>query len=185
MKKIFGFTLIEMLVVIGIIGITLPAVFAIIFAVIRQQARVYALKQVKREGDFVLSAMENVIRNEASGIFTDMALVNEVCDRAALTFPASYTDDDGDNFYFQDYQSNWFRYFKNVNNNIASESASTSVNLTTPQVQIANFSLSCNRPAAFATPLITISFDVTFGDGQFQEDLATLHYQTQVEMKNF
>lgn len=187
MKKRLGFTLIELLVVVVIVGLVLPAVFAIVFAVIRQQARVFALKQVKREGDFVLNAMEFNIRNYASGIFADQALTDEYCDQA-LTFGRKTYTDDGSSFYFEDDLGNWFRYYLITNNNIpivASGSGTASnLNLTTSKVRITNFSLTCEREAAFSAPVISISFDVVY-NSPFQDELITLPYKTQVQMKNY
>lgn len=188
MKKKIGFTLIELLVVVGIVGLVLPAIFAIIFAVIRQQARVFALKQVKREGDFVLNAMEFNIRNYATGIFADPALTDEYCDQALTPSRETYTDGSGDNFYFEDDLGNWFRYYLITNNSVpavASGSGTTSdINLTTSKVRITNFSLTCEREAAFSAPVISISFDVTY-NSPFQDELITLPYKTQVQMKNY
>lgn len=185
MKKILGFTLIEMLVVIGIIAIALPATFAIIFAIIRQQARVYALKQVKREGDFVLNKMEDNIRNNAVGIFTNQSLSSEVCDQSLVK--TNYGPNNGSGFYFKDKSGNWFQYYLLNNTNIASQSAvpSQPVNLTTSAVKISTFSLSCNRTAAFSPPVVSISFDIAYSADQFQEQNAKIHYQTQVGMKNY
>ena len=178
-----GFTLLEMLVVVGILAIALPAVFAIIFAIVRQQAKVYALRQVKREGDFVLNAMENTIRNEAVGIFTDSGFNNEVCGQACLV--TNTCSNNGSTFYFKDKSDNWFRYFL-INSRIASELGTIPTDyLTTANVAVTNFSLSCNRAAAFSPPVISISFDVGYGASQFLEDVATIRYQTQVQMKNY
>lgn len=200
MKKVLGFTLIEMLVVIGIIAIALPAAFAIIFAIIRQQARVYALKQVKREGDFVLNKMADNIRNNAVGIFTSSDLSTEVCDQAGA-FPKRYppdapdesASDDGSHFYFEDKFGNLFRYYNYYNTQapdyfIASESAVSSaistVNLTTSAVQVPHFYLSCTRSAPFSPPVVSISFNITYAS-DFQEQFATLYYQTQIGMRNY
>ncbi len=183
MKKLLGFTLVEMLVVIGIVAITLPATFAIIFAIIRQQARVYALKQVKREGDFVLNKLDDNIRNNAIGIFTDASLSSnyEVCNLANTS--ASNTSG---NFYFKDKIGNWFQYSSSPDNSIAFQSAvSSTSNLTTSAVKISNFLISCNRWAAFSPPIVSISFDINFNGAQFQEQQVKIHYQTQVGMKNY
>ncbi len=178
-----GFTLVEMLIVLGIVAIVLPAVFTILFTIIREQARVYALKQVKREGDFVLSKISNQIRSNAVGIYMDPALDNEVCDRALIV--PTYINNNGDSFYFEDKKGDWFRYSLS-NASIASDSSTTvPVNLTSGKVDISNFSISCNRTGPYAPPLITLSFGVGYHNAQFQEELATLNFQTQIAMKNY
>lgn len=185
MKRLLGFTLIEMLVVIGIVTIALPATFAIIFAIIRQQARVYALKQVKREGDFVLNKMEDNIRNNAVGIFNSSELNNEVCDQNLIA--PTYGSDNGSEFYFKDKLGNWFQYYLNSTDNIASQSTvlSQPVNLTTSTVRVNNFFISCNRTAAFSPPVIFISFNIVYSTAQFQEQQVKIQYRTQVGMKNY
>ena len=60
-----GFTLIETIVVIAVIGLTLPVLFATILTLMRQQIKIYRLSQVKREGDYIINLMENTIRNRA------------------------------------------------------------------------------------------------------------------------
>ena len=61
-----GFTLIEMITVIGVMGLALPATFAILFSIFRQQTKILALKEVKRQGDQILSQLETVIRSADS-----------------------------------------------------------------------------------------------------------------------
>ena len=182
-----GFTLVEMLVVLGIVAITLPAVFTILFTIIREQARVYALKQIKREGDFVLNKISNQIRNYATGIYEDITLNNEVCDKAGAG-QNPYVDN-GNSFYFKDRNGEWFQYYLS-NTNIASGSSTTvPVNLTSNKVDVSNFSISCNRagdPAgSYAPPTIILSFNIGYHHAQFQEELATLNFQTQIAMKNY
>lgn len=183
MRKRSGFTLIEMLVVIGVVAIALPAIFAIIFAIIRQQARVYALKQIKREGDFVLNRMEDTIRNSATGIFTNSLLENEVCDISGLgtnPYPS-----DGSEFFFEDKFGNWFQYRLDQSTVASRSGVLPTANLTTPAVQVQNFSISCFREASYSPPTITISFNISYNGAQFQEQIANLHYQTQIQMKNY
>ena len=67
MKK--AFTLIETIVVIAVIGITLPVIFTIILALMREQVKIYRMSQVKREGDYAINLMENTIRNKAVTIY--------------------------------------------------------------------------------------------------------------------
>ncbi len=183
-----GFTLIEALVVVGIIALVLPAVFAIIFAIVREQAKVYALKQVKREGDFVISSMENTIRGYAAGIYNSQSLNQEECNPNALGQQNPYPTTLGDNgnaFYFKDYNGNWLHYYLNGNSIASSSAVFSPTNITTSQIRVSSFQLQCNRTAQFSTPIITVSFQIALPSSSFQENFAQLQYQTQIKMKNY
>ena len=182
MKNKLGFTLIEMIVVVGVIALALPAVFAIIFGVVREQAKVYAIKQAKREGDFALDAIQNTIKNYASGIYSDQALQKPVCNTSGSNY--------SNKLYFgSNIAANaWFEYELDSNNKIASNSsvASAITNLTTQQVSISNLTISCNRTATFSPALVAVSFDVKYNTpSTFQENQATLHYSTQIKLTNY
>ncbi len=193
-KIISGFTLIEMVVVIGIITLALPAVFAIVFSVLREQAKVYAIKQARREGDFALDSIQNTIKNSAIGIFSDFSLTpaKEVCNSPGpgpsgnLYFKSKIIDP------ITQQQDEWFEYVL-TSNKLASYSGSiptnpnttTTVNLTTPQVTVTGFMFSCSRASTYSPALITIYFDVTYSSSSFQENQATLHYSTQIKLTNY
>ncbi|PIY70331.1 hypothetical protein COY89_01780, partial [Candidatus Roizmanbacteria bacterium CG_4_10_14_0_8_um_filter_36_36] len=69
MKKWLAFTLIETVVVIGVIGLVLPVLFTILFVILQQQSKLNRLQQVKKNGDFVLSILEKTIKNRANSIY--------------------------------------------------------------------------------------------------------------------
>jgi len=76
MKK--SFTLIETIVVIAVIGLTLPVLFATILTLMRQQIKIYRLSQVKREGDYIINLMENTIRNRAVTVHSEQPTDNNL-----------------------------------------------------------------------------------------------------------
>ncbi|EKE14302.1 MAG: hypothetical protein ACD_12C00581G0001, partial [uncultured bacterium] len=59
-----SFTLIETIVVVAVIGLTLPVLFAIIFILMREQVKINRLSQIKKEGDYIITLMENTIKND-------------------------------------------------------------------------------------------------------------------------
>ena len=188
MKKIKkAFTLIETIVVIAVIGLTLPVLFAIIFTLMRQQIKVYRLSQVKREGDYIINLLENTIRNRAvtvhSGQPTD---VNLVCQDA--NYPLSGTID---NLYFLDEDKQWFGYLFQ-NNSIASKSAILTSPLTSSKILVdSTFSISCLRKSAYLPVSILLDFDICYDTGlpncasTRPEEITSLHYQMRVKLRNY
>jgi len=175
-----AFTLIEMLIVIGVIGLVLPAFFNIFFSLLQQQIKISALSQVKREGDFVLNTISNIIKNYAvsihSGIPTD--------DNKIICSPPQSIN----NYYFRDRFGNYFRFYLQ-SDYIASTSPIITppiIPLTTNKVQITNFNLSCYQSSVYSPPIITIDFKVDYNTTSSRpEDKASLRYQTQIKMKNY
>ncbi len=61
----FGFSLIELLIVITLVGIIGVIISQVFIMGIKIQARSEILKEVKQNGDFALSVIENMVRNSA------------------------------------------------------------------------------------------------------------------------
>lgn len=183
-----SFTFIEVIVVIAVLAVVLPAIFSIVFVIVKQQAKIYRLSEVKRQGDFAVSSMTSLIRNYAAGLYSD-ALVTETCDTAGSSDVLPY---------FQD-KYNAASYFKYVlsNNAIASNSsvADVSGDLTNANVRIEQLNgeevVQCTRSNAYSNPVILIQFRICYNDG-FPScssvpavDSASLDYTTQVSMRVF
>jgi type II secretory pathway pseudopilin PulG len=190
-QKSLSFTLIEMLVVIGVIGLTLPAFFSIFFSLLRQQGKIYALSQVKREGDFALNTITNIIRNY--GVSIHSSIPN---DSNKINCPATETSIL--NYYLLDKYNSYFRFCKSSTGNncdggdnyIASYSSKltpqNTIPLTTNKVQVTNFNLACTQTSPFSPPIIKLIFTVTYKTASNRpEDTASLTYQTQIKMKSY
>jgi type II secretory pathway pseudopilin PulG len=181
-----SFTLIETIVVVAVIGLTLPVLFAIIFTLMRQQVKIYRLSQVKREGDYVINLMENTIRSRAvtihSGVPSD---ANIVCKDAGIPSASS--------LYFLDEDKQWFGYLFN-SNSIASKSADLthpSIDLISSKTVVSNFSISCSRSSLYSPASILLSFDICYNTGSGctsirpEEITSILHYQTRIKLRNY
>lgn len=185
-----GFTLVEMIVVVGIVAILVPVVFSLVFGILRQQAKVYALKQAKREGDFLLNNIENAIRNSATNIYSDSGLTTEQCKNK----DDSHTSADGKTFYMKDKSGNNFRFFINDNAQVSSDSTKIATGglnetftLSSNKVKIlqnGNFLL-CNRSSAFSPPVVSVSFVVDYQLSSFPENQASLQYQTKIKLRSY
>lgn len=178
MKHSKAFTLIEVVVVIGTIIIVLPALFGIIFTLLRQQVKIYQLSEIKRQGDYALSIIENTIRMSALSI-SDLPVGGvEKCGTAGdVNVPVDY---------FIDPSGNWFRYVI-TGNKISSESGipNATANLTTTKVVISGLSINCARTAYFSTPIIDLQFTITAGLGSpLTQERAQMTYRTRIKLRN-
>ncbi len=181
-----GFTLIEVIVVVGIIGLIMPALFAIVFGIVRQQAKVQALKQAKREGDFLLQNIGDNLRNYAVSIHSSSppTINNIVCDSVDTSSPEP--------LFFQDKYGNWFTYgktsFGKDDIKIASSSSivGAGADLTTSSVDVEDFELSCSATSSFSPPIISIKFTILYNtDSTRVEDIGSLTYQTKVKLRSY
>lgn len=178
-----GFTFIELLIVIGVVGLTIPALFAIFFAILQQQSKVFRLSEVKRQGDYALNIMASTIRNNAYALYSNSTLVTPQCDSPAETYSST--------IYFKDKYNAWFSF--GVQNSKISSSSSVlaqPIDLTTAKTSISNFSLSCERKADFSTPVIYISFDIDYNNNigavtPIPAEQASLHYQTKIKLRAY
>ena len=187
-----AFTFIEIVVVIGVISISLPVLFTIIFAITNQTLKVQRLSEVKKQGDYAINVMENIIRSYAVKIYSEDTLTNEQCTTVASTYP-SPASSDGKNFFIED-KSNESFSFQISNFRIASNSSvlASDVFLMSDKIRIDNFAIQCNRKAVNSLPIISISFDICYknpssGDCIFtrKEETASLYYQTKIKLRNY
>ncbi len=184
----WGFTLIEVIVVVGIIAIVTPALFTIVFGILRQQAKVEALRQAKREGDFLIQNIENTIRNYAISIHSGLPAddnSNAVCNASGSSYQLTP-------LYFKDKFSNWFKYdpipVSGDYTKVASDSslANTDSDLTTSKVDVQNFSLNCASTSAFSPPVVSISFTVSYNTNSSRpEDTGQLTYRTKIKLRSY
>lgn len=187
MKK--SFTLIETIVVVAVIGLTLPVLIGTIFILVRQQTKIIRLSQVKREGDYIINLMENTIRNHAVSIHSGQPTEdNTVCKGVVGSYSYSSTS----SLYFLDKDKQWFGYLFD-SNSIASDSANPSpaINLISTKTRIENFSISCARNTIYSPPSVSFDFDVCFVTGTGvctstrPEEIASLHYQTRIKLRSY
>ncbi len=180
-----GFTFIEMVVVVATIAFALPALFAIIFTILQQQTKIMHLTEAKREGDYAMNVMENLIRGYATKTLTSYQSSTEVCATTAPSFPVTAqvggfkNDNTGATFGFDGSSSK-----------IASQSSVLNANadLTDPtKVTVTGFSMTCTRTNPYSPPVINIQYDVAYSTTSTRAEDITgkLHYQTAVQMKSY
>lgn len=62
----FGFTLVEMLVVVGVVAVVGMMAVNLFFATLKGSTKTAVLNEVKQNGDYALSVMEKMVRNAKS-----------------------------------------------------------------------------------------------------------------------
>ena len=181
MKK-KGFTLIEMIVVITVVALVVPAIFSIIFGLIRQHTKIHRLSTAKTEGDLILNLAANTIRNNAITIHSSTPPndVNMVC--------AGVGDNSQAPLYFQDRMGEWFG-FSLSSNTISSESSNLAspVALNSTNTTISDFVLSCTKSNLYSAPVVSFSFKICYGacTSTRTEETVELNYQTKIKLRNF
>lgn len=183
-----GYTLIEVIAVVTIIGIALPSIFSIIYVIVREQAKILAITKTKSEGDYAFNIIDNLLRNSAVTIQTSSDPLNNSTNRCndPATSP-SYSPINGSNFYIKDKYGNLSRLYTTADGKIASDSSilNASSELTSSKVIVTNFAISCTTRSKFSSPVISISFKVQYNTISTRpEDIASLNYQTKIKIRN-
>ncbi len=179
-KKSRGFTLIEMILVIAVIGMVFPLLINILLTVVRQQAKIVALQEIKNQGDSVMNSIETVIRSQAVGIYPAYPFIeiNQKCNTTGAIYSSSTG---GNDFYFKDKNGKQFQYILNSTNNIASSGAFVAANskLTNSRVIVSGFSISCTRSASYSGPIVALSFTVSHKEG------SSMKFNTRIKLRNY
>ena len=189
-----AFTFIEMLVVIGVIALTLPVLFAIIFAILQQQMKVYRLSEVKRQGDYVMNMVITKLKSKPLQIRSDPNNIDPSFDRCN-TAGSSSTES---MFFVEKRPTDWFRfsrqndagvthgvfYTSTVNNSIEYDDF-----ITTRNVYIVPFYgelTMCIKPTTFSPPLVFIGFKITHLPVSTRpEENVSLDYRAVVQLKSY
>ncbi len=185
MKK--AFMLIETIVVVAVIGLTLPVLFAIIFTLMRQQIKIYRLSQIKRGGDYLISITENIIRDNAITIHSSTPAndTNVICKNAGTSPSAT-------SLYFLDKNKQWFGYLVS-GNSVASASVNLAspINLTPSKIIVSNFFIYCSRNSVYSSTSVLLGFDICYDTGSGvctstrPEEITSMHYQTRIKLRSY
>ncbi len=171
MKKQFaqhrGFTLVEIVVVMALFAITSVVSTQIFISILRSQLKSEVSKEVKQNGDYAYSAMEQMIRN-ASQVVT-------ACTTPSTTLQI-INQDGGDTI------------FDCSSNQLASSSATTADttvhNLTSNTVIVSGCTFTVVCPAAPAPKYVLASFNVSKGNGNSPLDTSVETYQSTISLRN-
>jgi len=187
--KYSGFTLIEVVVVMGVIAVILPAIFSMIFGILRQQVKLHKMTVVKREGDYALTYLKNIIQTRTVNIYDDPARPagSEVCNSPGVpsSNPLYFFEEDGTYSYFL-LDS---RPEPNGPDRLVLMQETTggnAVDLTSSEVTIepTSFDITCELFSTFSTPLVTLKYTVlAYPPPLLAEERSEIHFQTRVKMR--
>ncbi|MBI4225910.1 type II secretion system protein [Candidatus Roizmanbacteria bacterium] len=189
-KHFAAFTLIETLVVIFVLGLVFPLVFSIIFVILQQQLKIFRLTEVKRQGDYIVSFLQDVIKDNGYKIYNNAG--SEICE-AGDTFPFPHSGTPSS--FSDEYSSSFSLSYDGSNLSIiytnpvapAPTFAFPPGSLNSSKVIVDSFLASCNRVSQFSAPLVSISFKTCYGSctSTRPEEIAVLDYQTNIKLRSF
>lgn len=173
-KKInnLGFSLLEILAVLSILGIILPATFSVVMVILRQQLAVYELVSVKQEGDNILLAIKEKIRSEALTIKNQTDI--EVCNSKNSSYaPPALTN-------FKIFSQNSSFNFALNSNALEVKEGSNSTKLHSNAVTVTSFTISCFKKTNESDTIIAVNFTVKINRSTFDPPVPSLNYQTNI-----
>lgn len=160
MKKNYqGFTLVEMLVVVGLMILVGGMAVGLFFQTLKGASKTEILKEVKQNGDYALGVMERMIRN---------AQEIQTCSAAAIKIK----NPDGNTTEFS---------LSGSGNQIASNSGK----LTGSNVAASGLSFICN--STVTPPVVEISFTIsqTGSPTRPEEEKAQVSFKTTVSLRTY
>jgi len=159
-----GFTLIEILVVIGVLAIIVVVGSTSFFNLLKGSTKTRTASLVKQNGDYTLAIMERMIRNGEIIENSD----GQTCDLGMPKIKISNPDGKETEFSCID------------NNPISSNSAK----LISDQITVNNCLFDCQEGGYFDPDVVTIDFTLSIGSPTQPEGFATLRFKTTVVLRN-
>lgn len=153
-----SFTLIEMIVAVGIIALVLPSIFNIFFIMIRQQLVLISYQDMIKQGSSIEKNIKYILQNRAVEI-TESTYTTDIC--SLITTPTPQFS----HMYLMDRDGKPIEIYQDgLNaNKIASVAAEPNKKyfLNTSTVQITDLSFSCYKVNDFTPPYVSTSYTIT------------------------
>lgn len=186
-----GFTLIEVIVVIATLAFVLPIITIVLFMILRQQLVVARMTETKRQGDQVVTTIQNILTREV--VSAHEANSDPLCE--GVTNPAVEVH------HFEDEQGSAIAFIVidgalNIQRTDAVSGAVTTEPITNAQKATVEddpnppdphpFVIECARNEVFTRPLVGINFSMIPAGGITAQELATsrLFFSTKVIIRN-
>ncbi len=150
-----GFTLLEVIVVIGTLAFALPIITIVLFIIVRQQVTVSRMTEVKRQGDQAIAVIQNVLNREVVGMYdSSVPTPSPVC-ATATTIPVDIAT-------FKDGGGNTIQFTVDNGTLKMVRSDRGTVEITNPaKVTVENtLSMQCVKSASYTHPLVKVRFSI-------------------------
>ncbi|MFH1244698.1 MAG: type II secretion system protein [bacterium] len=151
-----GFSLIELTVVIGLMGLLTLAISSVLLMSIVSSNRIRTITQVKQAGNYTIDQLQTLIRNAKSLVAcnpdSSLLLINPDGGLTSISL---------------------------TGNSLASNSAS----LIPSGLTISTFKLTC-EPNSVSPNLISVSFDLKKSLSTSTRESPTLHFETAINLRN-
>lgn len=164
-----GFTLLEVLVAIGITAVLMGIGGSTFFNLLKSAAKTEALKEVKQSGDYALSVLDVKIRNARD--------VSSVCDGSAQT-DLRIINPDNTTTVFDCVTLNNTERIRQTTAGVTSYLTGDSVTLG----ECANLALACTATNEYKT--VRINFPLTQTSTQNSPGTATQNFSAQITLRN-
>ena len=166
-----GFTLIEILVVVGILGIIAVVASNVFFTTLRSSGKTKVLTIVKENGDYALSVMERLIRDSQEVVTNSDG---QYCINGMNKIKVKRIDGTEIEFACEEEGT--------VNGRIASNSA----RLTSNEVKVNSCSFDCEAKGQFYPKTVIINFTLSQSTVTTRpEEQASVNFQTTVSVRNY
>lgn len=165
MRRSKGFTLIEILVVIGVLAIIVVVGSTSFFNLLKGSTKTRTASLVKQNGDYALAVMERMIRS--GKIIKNTEVPPQECESGMSKLKISNPDGGETEFSCTD-------------NPISSNSAK----LISDQITVNNCLFDCQEGGYFDPDVVTIDFTLSTGSPTQPEEFATLNFKTTVVLRN-
>jgi len=174
MKHQKGFTLLEILITLSLLGILMVVSSQMFLSILKGSTKSRVLTRVKQEGDFALGVMEQMIRN--ARIIQENS-EGTVCEASMSRLRINGADGHWTEFYF-DPANQW----------IASESSDligSEARLTSSDVSLQQGRFNCIAGNDSGPDKVAISFTLTQASGERVEETASVGFQATVFLRNY
>jgi prepilin-type N-terminal cleavage/methylation domain-containing protein len=169
-----GFTLIEILVVVGLLGIIMVTVTNIFFSGLKAKRKTDSINVIKQSGSYAMGVMSKMIKNatEATCSADQKSITITNYDETTTTF--------------------WYEGSHGCSSQVESKriALDSSVDaddtcLTADNLYLSDYSFSCNDDSIGNPPTVTINFTLSNGTLSDIIGYASEHFTTTVSLRNY
>jgi len=154
-----SFTLIELVVAIGVLGLILPSLFSIFFTMVRQQIVLMSYQIVKQQGDSAQRNIKNILQNRTLYITDQTYTATDIC-----PLPLTPTPTHSPDIYITDKDGRPIHLYQNTVSSVVTISSSSGLlktyHLTSKDVTISNVEFTCYRVNEFSPVIVSTKFTV-------------------------